>query len=847
MGFESTGDIADLNEALKQQSQWIIMGEAGIGKTTLLEKFLIDNQDSFPILIKTTNNTGNPVEAIQNALMAVHLSLSEEEIKQGLELKMFSMLVDGLEERDSEKREQIIKLCSTTVLKNIPVLVAVRETVYLNLPGDQRFPGHFKMLRLRPITSIKIRSYLDDRLGHDQAKQACKAIAEKELEEIFRTPLVLDMWLKYAAPRGFPIPNSKKEILDHFFDAFFDEWEIPKIHERHPSFIKKQILLSLAQFLFEKKEYLVKRGEFEKFFYQKWNKLLKEIPGIGQADTALEVVIQHGLITPKGHYMGFAVPLYRDYFVIKGMEKTTLSSQEKQQLAEICIELHFDLKAQEFYWEAAFDPGSNTTTRIAATLFFKNQGELEKAAKIIASVLPLRNPVPYQIYALILKDLGRYKEAEEQFKKGIEVDPKNAPLYQAYAIMLKEMGRFEDAALQMEYALEIEPNVKSKISFLNILFYCLNRIDEAESLVYQILQNEKIEGKNKTNLNLNQKLIKWRKDYLDGKPGALKDRTSLYQFVRGLIENRNLRVAESILRDMCHQHQQPSDFLTCQRLGRTLIQQKNREGIQFLEQALELNPDPPRDILYQILHAALAVEHDDWTQNQLDSFLQKEPENIELMRLQATLLAKKGHDEKARGIYKKAYCLTTTIEKSTTILREQARIMLDRDSTENWKQAETLLEKAWVLEPQNPGTFRMRQELYEKMNQPFEKKNIYQSIKERLEPGDIIEVKLQRFNKNQDIQCFYYGVPGNLKWHEIAETYEPFDTVQAVFSRLNEKGELNLEWPQLLLEEYKCGRQKKIEKQRQIEETKKKREEEKKLLFQNQRKLIKKTNLSVNQ
>jgi hypothetical protein len=133
-------------------------------------------------------------------------------------------------------------------------------------------------------------------------------------------------------------------------------------------------------------------------------------------------------------------------------------------------------------------------------------------------------------------------------------------------------------------------------------------------------------------------------------------------------------------------------------------------------------------------------------------------------------------------------------------------MLIDQGSTENWRQAGILLEKAWVLEPQNPVTFRMRQELNKKMNQPFEKKSIYQLIKERLEPGDIIEVKLQGFNKNKNLQCFYYGVPCNLPWHEIAETYEPFETVQAVFSRLNEKGELNLEWSESILQNEKRKR-----------------------------------------
>lgn len=797
LGLERVGDMADIEEAFQQQPHWIILGEAGIGKSTLLENFLIEPRDTWPVLLNTTNNSKDPVKGIQKALMAAHLSLSEEEIKTGLKLRAFSILIDGLEERDEAQKKQIIELCDAVDLTDIHVLVAVRETVFLNLKGSMGFPGHYGMLRLRPITSARIRPYLDSRLGQEKGQQACKAIADKKISDVFRTPLSLDIWLKYASTRDFHVPDSKIEILEHFFNSFFDEWEIPKVPGHHPAFLKERLLIRLAQFMFAEGKYMIQRGNFERFFYRAWNELLKDSPEFTHFEPPLEVMIHHGLITPKGQYMGFSLPLYRDYFLIRGMKEAVFGSHEKGQLAEICVELNFISKARGLYWEAAFEPGADIPTKIAAALFFKKQEELDKAAKIMQTALPSSNPKLYQIYALILKGLGRFKEAEAMFKKGIEADDKHAPSYQALALMLKEMGRVEEAGKLMSQSVKTKPDVRTKISFLNILFYCLNRIDEAEPLANQLLQNEKIRGKNRTHLNLTLRLIQWRRDYQKGKPEAIENRKNLYQFSKESGYHNNYDAAEIALKELYDQ--QPPDFSTCQRLGRLLIRKGNNEGTRFLEEAMELNPEPDLDSLNKIIYSAIAAGHYDWAQTQLDSFLQKEPVNSELLRLQAILRAKKGQYEDAQKIFSSAYNLAAAPGIQATVLREQARILLDRDNPGDRRQAEILLEKALVLKPGSMGTFKMKQELYSRMNRLPEKKNFYQLIRERLEPGDIIDVKLYRVDENREVQCYYYGVPCNLTWHGIAKKYKKGSTIRATFCRLNEKRELNLEWSETSL------------------------------------------------
>lgn len=344
----------------------------------------------------------------------------------------------------------------------------------------------------------------------------------------------------------------------------------------------------------------------------------------------------------------------------------------------------------------------------------------------------------------------------------------------------------------MEQAVKIDPDVRIKISFLNILFYCLNRLNEGESLASQLLQDKKIRGKKKKDLNKTLRLIRWRKEYQKGNPEAIENRTNLYQFSGKLLEHCNYDAAEIALKELYHR--QHADFSTCQRLGRLLIRKGDNEGTRFLEEAMALNPEPDHDILYKIIYTAIAAGAYDWAQAQLAPFLQKEPLNSELLRLQAILLAKKGKYEDALKIYSSAYKLGADPGLKTTVLNEQARILLDRDNARDLQQAEILLEKAWVLEPGSMGTFNMRQELYSRLDRLPDKKNFYQTVRERLEAGDIIDVKLYLIQENLGVRCYYYGVPGSLPWHEIAKKYKRGSTMRAVFRALDERGELNLEW-----------------------------------------------------
>src|SRR6185436_13154997 len=64
--------------------------------------------------------------------------------------------------------------------------------------------------------------------------------------------------------------------------------------------------------------------------------------------------------------------------------------------------------------------------------------------------------------------LAQYPEAEQAFKKYIELIPNDPNPYDSYAELLMKMGRFDESIKQYEKALSIDPNfVASYVGIAN--------------------------------------------------------------------------------------------------------------------------------------------------------------------------------------------------------------------------------------------------------------------------------------------------------------------------------------------------------------------------------------------
>ncbi len=114
-----------------------------------------------------------------------------------------------------------------------------------------------------------------------------------------------------------------------------------------------------------------------------------------------------------------------------------------------------------------------------AAQFLGKLKEAEEQYKKAIEVNP-KYAVVHNNYAILLYELNRKEEAEEHFKKAIEVNPKHVSAHYNYAILLYELNRKEEAEEHFKKAIEVNPKYADAHYNYAILLYELNRKEEAE-------------------------------------------------------------------------------------------------------------------------------------------------------------------------------------------------------------------------------------------------------------------------------------------------------------------------------------------------------------------------------
>ena len=81
-----------------------------------------------------------------------------------------------------------------------------------------------------------------------------------------------------------------------------------------------------------------------------------------------------------------------------------------------------------------------------------------------------KNPDAHYNYAILLEELGRKNEAEEHYKKELELEPKNPDVHDNYAILLAKSGRKIEAEKHFREAIELAPkDARTHSNYANFL------------------------------------------------------------------------------------------------------------------------------------------------------------------------------------------------------------------------------------------------------------------------------------------------------------------------------------------------------------------------------------------
>ncbi|AAZ58582.1 TPR repeat [Prochlorococcus marinus str. NATL2A] len=121
---------------------------------------------------------------------------------------------------------------------------------------------------------------------------------------------------------------------------------------------------------------------------------------------------------------------------------------------------------------------------------FHSQGNIPEAAKYYKNFINqgFKDERAFSNYGVILKSLGKLKEAEISTRKAIEIKPDLADSYYNLGIILKDLGKLKESETYTRKAIELNPNYAEAHSILGLILRDLGNLQEAESYTRKAIE-----------------------------------------------------------------------------------------------------------------------------------------------------------------------------------------------------------------------------------------------------------------------------------------------------------------------------------------------------------------------
>ncbi len=131
---------------------------------------------------------------------------------------------------------------------------------------------------------------------------------------------------------------------------------------------------------------------------------------------------------------------------------------------------------------------------------FHSQGNIPKASKYYQYIIKqgFKDYRVFSNYGIILKGLGKLKDAELSYHKAIELNPNFAEAHYNLGNILSDLGKLKDAELSYSKAIELNPNFAGAAWNL---YGLANTIEQAEKRINQCLRMDKSHLKAKLTLS----------------------------------------------------------------------------------------------------------------------------------------------------------------------------------------------------------------------------------------------------------------------------------------------------------------------------------------------------------
>ena len=114
-------------------------------------------------------------------------------------------------------------------------------------------------------------------------------------------------------------------------------------------------------------------------------------------------------------------------------------------------------------------PSTSSKTQLA--LLLTESGKASEALPIIAPLAGASaDPDVLNAYGITLSELGREREAIQQFERALAIDPNNAPAYQNLGIAALRMGDLRTSQEQLNRALKLNPRLPLALNTMGVVF-----------------------------------------------------------------------------------------------------------------------------------------------------------------------------------------------------------------------------------------------------------------------------------------------------------------------------------------------------------------------------------------
>jgi tetratricopeptide (TPR) repeat protein len=117
-------------------------------------------------------------------------------------------------------------------------------------------------------------------------------------------------------------------------------------------------------------------------------------------------------------------------------------------------------------------------------------GQIDQAARIAQSLVDQQPSFApgWELAGVVCFQLNRAGDAEQAFRRGLQLAPQNANMHNNLGVALRMQGRMDEAIQSLQHALQLSPNFGEAYQNMGDTLFSLQRLPEAREMYERALQ-----------------------------------------------------------------------------------------------------------------------------------------------------------------------------------------------------------------------------------------------------------------------------------------------------------------------------------------------------------------------